>query len=352
MAGISVVVVEREQSLAMHSTGRSAALYLPSYGPPVVRALTESSRSLFTALDAVADVPLLTARELLWLACDDESAAALADHLVACPWLERLGGHGVRKLCPVIDDNPAIHGALDRSGMAIDVAALHQTYVRLLTASGGEVLRAHGVSAITRRPGGEWHVETTAGRLRCSVIVDAAGAWADEIARLADVPPVGLQPMRRSAFLCPTRPEYGDTSRWPAVTDACERFYFRPFGVDVLLSPAEEVACPPGDPRPDELAIAQVIERVNSITRLQIKGIRAAWAGLRCFVADRCPVVGGRVEQPGFVFVTGQGGYGIQTAPALARLGAEAALAALDGEARDVTIGAYALGPERLGPFA
>jgi D-arginine dehydrogenase len=204
------------------------------------------------------------------------------------------------------------------------------------------------VAALLPKPDGTWDVHTAEGRLSCQVVVDAAGAWADEVAALGGVRQLGLQPMRRSAFLSPSRTEYGKISTWPAVTDACERFYFRPFGTELLLSPAEEVPSRAGVPRPDEVAIAEVIERVNAITTLDLRVVRSAWAGLRCFVADRSPVVGSWSDCPGLVFVTAQGGYGIQTAPALAQLGATAVLAVLRGEGPDLIVAGQSLGPDRL----
>jgi D-arginine dehydrogenase len=177
--------------------------------------------------------------------------------------------------------------------------------------------------------------------------VNAAGAWCDEIAGLGGVPTIGLQPLRRTAFTCPA-PADVDVRSWPLVADIDDRFYFKPEGPQLLCSLADETLSPPCDATPEPLDVALAIERINEGTTLDLRHVRRAWAGLRSFVADRNPVVGYDVDAPGFFWLAGQGGYGIQTAPALARAAAGLALDAhLPQDLIDVGITDGELSPAR-----
>jgi D-arginine dehydrogenase len=324
----SVIVLEAEDVAGRHSTGRSAASYLPSYGSGPVRALTVASRSLYDEMSAVAGVPLLTPRSQLSVATDAESEAALDDLLAHYDHLQPVGAERVRRLCPVLRPDVALGGALDSTSMDIDVAGLHQGYLSLLTQRGGTVRRSAGVEKIRATPSGSWEVDAAGVRISCDTVVNAAGAWVDDVAAKAGVPPIGIQPKRRTIFLSPVSPvspvsPAGGMAGWPMLVDANERWYFKPEGDHVLASPAEETDCPPSNARPDELAIAACIETVNAVTTLGLRSVSHSWAGLRSFVPDRMPVVGAWPEHPGFHFLAGQGGYGIQMAPALARLAAD-----------------------------
>jgi D-arginine dehydrogenase len=318
----SVIVLEAEEVAGRHSTGRSAASYLPSYGSGPVRALTVASRTLYDEMSAVAGVPLLTPRSQLSVATDPESAAALDDLLELYDHLETVSAERARQLCPALRPDVVLGGALDSSSMDIDVAGLHHAYLSLLTQRGGEVRRSAPVREIRSTPGGSWEVEAAGVLISCDVVVDAAGAWVDVVAAAAGVPPIGIQPKRRTIFLSPVRSP-GGMAGWPILVDACERWYFKPEGDQVLVSPAEETDCPPSDARPDELAIAACLDAVNAVTTLELRSVSHSWAGLRSFVPDRMPVVGAWPEHPRFHFLAGQGGYGIQMAPALAVLAAD-----------------------------
>jgi D-arginine dehydrogenase len=198
--------------------------------------------------------------------------------------------------------------------MDIDVAALHQAYVQGMRARGGVIHRATPVVALARQ-GEAWSVTTPSDVFETEVVVNAAGAWCDEVAALAGIPPIGLQPLRRTAFTCPA-PEGVDVRSWPLVD---ERFYFKPEGPQLLCSLADETPSPPCDAVAEPLDVALAIERINEATTLELRHVRRAWAGLRSFVADRTPVIGIDPLAPGFCWLAGQGGYGIQTAPAMAR---------------------------------
>jgi D-arginine dehydrogenase len=230
--------------------------------------------------------------------------------------------------------------------MDIDVAGLHGYYLRRVA---GSLRRSAPVRAIERRRGG-WRVETGSGAvLSCDTVVNAAGAWVDAVAARAGIRPIGLRPKRRTVFVSGHRLA-GTSAGWPIVLDAEERWYFKPEGDDaVLASPADETDVEPGDAKPDELAIGRTLDTLAELTTLGLRSVRHAWAGLRSFVADRSPVLGGWSDEPGFAFVAGQGGYGIQMAPALAVLGADLALHGRPGH-RSAGFGVdpAAVRPERL----
>jgi len=319
----SVVLLEAERSLALHTTGRSAAAYEPAYGPPVIRALTLASGPRFAELAARLDTPpLLTHRPTLWLGCDDAGVAEL-EAVCAAGAAEPIMVDHARRLCPVLVPAAIRTVALDDTSADLDVMALHQGYVRGLVARGGMIHSGHPVTAIGR-DGAGWTVRAAGTTFTADVLVNAAGAWADRVAELAGVAPIGIRPLRRTiAIAAGTGPV---DPGWPLVVDAVESFYFRPEGGRVLVSPADETPAEPGDAKPVDLDIALAIERVNEVTTLGLRSVHTAWAGLRSFVEDRLPVVGARPDRPGFVYFAGQGGYGIQTAPALAAYGAAVAL--------------------------
>jgi D-arginine dehydrogenase len=309
MAGVSiayelaeharVVLVEAEPELARHTTGRSAAIYAPSYGEGAVREHTVASGPLFGE-------GILTPHPSLWIAVDDEGV----DHLRALD-AEPVTPARAVELCPVL--RPPLAAAIDHTAMDIDVMALHARYVRGLKQRGGEIRTGEQVTEV-RRDGDGWVVNG----MKADAVVDAAGAWADRVAELAGVPTVGLQPLRRTLVLAHAEVDLG----WPLVADAADRFYFRTESGHLLISPADETPSEPCDAKPDDLDVAIAIERVNAATTLGLRSVHTAWAGLRSFVPDRQPVVGAWPDHPGFVFFAGQGGYGIQMAPSLARTGA------------------------------
>ncbi|MFC4858378.1 NAD(P)/FAD-dependent oxidoreductase [Actinophytocola glycyrrhizae] len=306
-ADAHVVLVEAEPELARHTTGRSAAIYVPTYGGPVVREFTAASEHLFG--DGI-----LTPHPALWIAVDDDGV----DHLKEISddgGAEPVTAQQAVELCRVL--RPPLAAAVDRTAQAIDVMALHARYVRVLRERGGQIRTASPVTGL-RRDGSGW----VAGDLKADVVVDAAGAWADRVAAMAGVPPIGLVPMRRTIAFVPAEAD----PAWPAVADAAGSFYFRQESGGLLVSPADETPSEPCDAKPEDVDVALALERVNAATTLRLRTVRTAWAGLRSFVADREPVVGAWPDHPGFVFFAGQGGYGIQMAPALARTGADIVL--------------------------
>ena len=345
--GHRVAVVEREMSLTAHSTGRSAAQFLASYGGPAHRVLSAASRPfLESGADGLADSELLEPRNVLSVA-----PAGFEQHLsewiaanqttgTACELLD--AAHAI-KLCTALDPKWLEAAVLEYGGFDIDVAALHQAFLRGARAQGTAVLREHGVRALARRDGC-WQVDVGEQVLRGAVVVNAAGAWADEVARMAGVQPVGLQPYRRTVFTFASR---FDSAGWPLVVGADESFYFKPEGADqILASPADESPEPPCDVKPREIDVAAGIEAINRATILDVRSIRSTWAGLRTFAPDRVPVVGFDPAADGFFWCAGQGGTGIQTSPAMAALTADL----ISGEAPAGALGDIAteLSPKRF----
>jgi D-arginine dehydrogenase len=343
----TVVLVEAEHALGAHSTGRSAASYLPSYGGQVVRQLTVASRPLFDAWSERLEIGLLHPRPLLWLATDADSERANHSRLQADATLQSLTPTEAMSLCPALEGDAIVSALLDSSAMDIDVASLHQAYVSELKRRKGTVVMNARVTGV-QRAGSTWTVTAGDHRIQCATVVNAAGAWVDEVAQSASVPCIGVRPKRRTAFV--SRPKFGaELGSWALVIDACERWYFKPEGGAVLASPAEESESTPCDARPDELAIARAIEAINEVTKLGIRSVDHAWAGLRSFVPDRSPVVGAWNDHEGFVFLAGQGGYGIQMAPALANVAADIATEGFISEARaDYGVSVEELSPQRL----
>ena len=319
-AEAQVVLFEMEAQLAYHTTGRSAAKYLQSIGNPVVRTLTAASAVHFERFPRELETPaLLKPRAQLWIA-DAEASPQLDALLEIGDPVQPLSISQAVELCPALRAERLTGAALDVSGQEIDVMALHQGYVRGLLRRGGEICRGTPVVALQRARGG-WVVQSSDGSLAADAVVDAAGAWADRVAEMAGVQPAGIRPLRRT-ILTSSVHWPSPIHVWPFVSDCGQRFYFTAEHDQVLVSPADETPDVPRDVRPAEEDIARAIDIVNRFTTLGLRHVRTAWAGLRSFAADRSPVVGFRSGEPGFFWFAGQGGYGIQMAPALARAGA------------------------------
>ena len=347
--GQSVAVVEREVSLTAHSTGRSAAQFLASYGGPANRVLSAASRPfLESGAGGLADSELLEPRNVLWVApagFEQELSARIEANQTTGTRCERLDAPGAIGLCDALDPRWLEAAVIEYGGFDIDVAELHQAFLRGARAEGATVLREHGVSALARRDGC-WHVDLGEQTLRSATVVNAAGAWADEVAGMAGVRPVGLQPYRRTVF---TFASPFDPAGWPLVVGADESFYFKPEGADqILASPADEDPVEPCDVKPREIDVAAGIEAVNRATTLDVRSIRSTWAGLRTFAGDRVPVVGFDPEADGFFWCAGQGGTGIQTSPAIASLTAD--LISGEPPAGALSDIAAELSPGRTGP--
>ncbi|MGH8289378.1 MAG: NAD(P)/FAD-dependent oxidoreductase [Steroidobacteraceae bacterium] len=317
-----VVVLEGEAAPGYHSTGRSAAVFSETYGNRAVRTLTRASRDLFHHPPAqFSPYPLLKRRS--WLHVASEAQASALESFLAMEdvarRVNRIGPPEVLALCPLLKpETAAAGGAYERDAADIDVDALHQGYLRLLRQRGGTVVTDAQVTALARS-GGKWLLESTAGAFQAAVVINAAGAWADAVAVLAGIEPMRIQACRRTAVLVELAGE-PISDAWPLTIDIEEAYYFKPDAGLLLISPADETPVEPCDVQPEELEVAIAIDRVEKATRARIARVRRKWAGLRSFTPDRSPVIGFDEAAPGFFWLAGQGGYGIQTAPAAAAL--------------------------------
>lgn len=319
----SVILVEMESQPGYHTTGRSAAMFAPGYGPQPVRALTRASAGFFNAPPAgFCDIDLLSPRDVVMVARSDQMGAldALIDELVSEATVERIDAGDLADRHPLLRAGYAEAGMLDRSGSEIDVNALHQGYLNLLRQRDGVLQTKSEISEMTF-DGEVWHLTAGAETIYAAKVINAAGAWADEVGQKAGAERIGLVPMRRTA-LTVDAPEGMNIDTLPLVVDIDEEFYMKPESGRLLISPANEDPMAPCDAQPEELDIAFCIDRIERAFDIQVRRIATKWAGLRSFVPDKSPVVGFSVKTPHFFWLAGQGGYGIQTAPALARCAA------------------------------
>ncbi len=320
----SVGLLEMEATLAFHTTGRSVATFLESYGGRTIRLLTTASRAFMEDPPEGFNRPLMKPLPLVWVAPHSDLDDMRLMHGAVTefvPDMRILNADEVVELTKVIRADWAAGGLLEPGASEIDVAALHGGYAAGLRARGGDIHTSCGVTAMTRADD-LWQVTDRTGNSHAApVVVNAAGSWCDLVAGLAGARPVGIHPLRRTVFTIGA-PTGVDPLGIPLVADVAGTFYFKPEGPQILCSPADEVPSEPCDARPDELDIAKAIDVINAATTLDIRHVRSSWAGLRNFVADRAPVAGFDDAVEGFFWFAGQGGYGIQISPALARAGA------------------------------
>ena len=346
-AGASVVLLDREPVLAHHTTGRSAAQYLENYGAEEVRRLALASRPFFEdPPEGLMEASLLSPRPMLEVGGPDAADRArehAARGAALVPSIRLLDAAGAVARCPVLRPECIGAAVLEPDSMDIDVMALHQGFVRGLRQGAGQVRTGEPVVGL-EGTGDGWIVRTPTAVIAARVVVNAAGAWGDELARLAGVAPVGLAPLRRSAFTV-SLPAGLDARDWPLVHDLDGGWYFKPEGDGLLCSLADETLEEPRDTRPLEEDVALAIDRINAATTLGLRHVRTAWAGQRTFAADQIPVVGQAPDAPGFVWVVGLGGFGIMTAPAVGRLAAAAVL----GEPLDEDMAALGIDPAAYG---
>jgi D-arginine dehydrogenase len=318
----SVTVLEMETAPGYHSTGRSAALFTEYYGNAVVRALTRASRGFYRAPPPGFRRPLVTPRGVLALCAhgaEGHFAAALRTGLAAPEPVRELTSDEALAYCPVLRPEWFSRAMFKPGAMDIDVNALHQGFLRGIAARGGRVVPLTRVRAMNWRD--VWHVATDAGDFSASRVVNASGAWADQVAALAGVRGIGLTPRRRTAALVPA-PSAAGFAAWPMVADVAESFYFKPESGRLLLCPYDATPVPAGDVRPDDLDVAAAIDAVRAATTMRIRHVQRAWAGLRSTVADDTPVIGESPDARGFFWLAALSGYGIQSASAAGQLAA------------------------------
>jgi D-arginine dehydrogenase len=330
-----VALIEAEEAAGYHSTGRSAALWVQNYGPPDVRRLTGLSRAFFEAPPAgFTETPLMSRRPVVFLAPDDQRAE-LERMLADGSGLRPIAISTVRAMAPALRPDYAVAAAIEEDAFDMDVAALHQGFLRQLRSRGGVLAFRQRAGQIERRDGG-WDVHTIAGDVfRAPVVVNAAGAWGDEVASGAGVTPLGLTPCRRTGAIIDPRP--WRVEDWPLLTDVRHSWYVRTEArTRLMVSPADETPMHPHDVQPDEMDIAVAIDRMQRALDIEVRRVERSWSGLRTFAPDRSLAIGWDRSAEGFFWCVGQGGYGIQTSPAAGRLVADLISGRDPGEAADI----------------
>ena len=313
-----VALLEAEESAGYHATGRSAAIWIRNYGSADARILTAASRGFFDAPPpGFAAAPLIQPRDVVHLAPPDQ-VGHLRRMMAGAPDMRPLDLDELRARVPVLRPGYAALAALEPDCFDIDVAALHQGWLKQVVARGGVMALRHRAGRIWKQDG-LWRAEASTGAVFAApVLVNAAGAWGDEVAALAGLRILGLQPKRRTA--CIIDPRGHDCAGWPLLGDADHTWYVRPeAGGRLMVSPADETDSAPLDAQPEELDVAIAIDRMQQALDIPVSRIEHKWAGLRSFTPDRGLAIGEAAER-GFFWMVGQGGYGIQTAPAAGRL--------------------------------
>lgn len=345
----SVLILERESQPAYHTTGRSAAMFIETYGPPLVRALTVGSRPFYEEPPVgFTEYPILIPRGVLMIATEAQKAALDEAYDIARnlgSQVERLSPAEAQERVPVLRSERLIGATYEADPTDIDVHALLQGFLKGIRHNGGHLVTSAEVTALIRNSQ-RWRIETSQGVFEAEVVINAAGAWCDEIGKLAGVPLIGLVPKRRSAFIFPSPVGVANSASWPVVIGADESFYFKPEAGMLLGSPANVDPMPPHDVRPEEIDIATGIARIEEATTMTIRRPTRIWAGLRSFVPDGELVGGFDSAAPGFFWLAGQGGYGIQTAAAMG----QACSAILLGQPMPGPFAKLGISTERLSP--
>lgn len=320
-----IAVVERESVLGYHTTGRSAAMFIPSYGGAAIAGLTAASSEFLLDPPRGFGPSLLSRRAVMHVASHDQVAsldrfAALHSMGGGGDMFEALDARAARARVPILRPGAVAAALIEKDAGDLDVAGLHAGFLRRAREAGGQVLTGGGPGDIDFARS-QWRVRGEGFDVTAPVLVNATGAWADETAIAAGLNPIGLTPFRRTVMLVRGTGDAGFAA-WPVVKDIDEQFYFRPFGERLLITPADETPSPPCDAAPDELDIALGMARFEAVVDHPVRSLAGRWAGLRTFAADRAPVIGWSQRSPGFFWLAGLGGFGIQTAPAVGRLAA------------------------------
>ncbi|MEM7303183.1 MAG: FAD-binding oxidoreductase [Pseudomonadota bacterium] len=347
----SVLLLEMASQPGYHTTGRSAAVFAPIYGPQPIRALTRASAEFFNTppVDFTQN-RLLEPLDVIMLARKDQDKqlSDFLDELGSEGGVRRVEHNEILKRHPLIRTEYAHAGALDTTGSAIDVHDLHQGYIRSFRKSGGVTQTNATVQALERN-NGVWSITAENGAFKAANVINAAGAWADQVGAMAGAEHIGLVPKRRTALIVDA-PDGLSTAQLPLIVDIDEQFYMKPDAGRLLISPANEDPMEPCDVQPDEMDIAICVDRIERAFDIEVRRIVNKWAGLRSFVADKSPVVGYSTTADGFFWLAGQGGYGIQTAPALSRCAAALALGdAIPTDIVDAALSPSSITPQRTG---
>lgn len=345
----SVVLLEMEDAPGYHATGRSAAVLSENYGPPLWSRLVSASRTFLEGPpDGFSEVPLVGPRGALFLALEDEqdTLRRQADEMrQRGATLDLMPASDALRLCPVVRTDRFALALYEPGCLDIDTNALMAGYLRRFRANGGRLVAGARVERLSRAAG-VWCAATAGGRFEAPVVVNAAGGWVREVAAMAGLGPRNVVPFRRTAVTFDP-PADADIRHWPMTFDVAETFYFKPEAGRIMVSPVDMEPSAPCDAQADELEVAIAIDRIHSWTTMQVRMVRHKWGGLRTFAPDHEPVIGPDPDEPGFVWLAGQGGNGVMAAAAAARLaaglatgaGAPADIAALGVTAEAVSPG-------------
>lgn len=319
--GARILVLEAEALPAFHTTGRSAAFYMEAYGNDTVRKITQASRNFFDAPpNNFTELPLLKDCGALYLAREDQQEKlhalfqALQPRIKDCQLVDI---NFIKNKLPNIKSQTIKNGFWEPYSMEIDVAALLAGYIKLAKKNGVQFSYNQSVTSLEKKHG-NWLINK---KYTAKIIINAAGAWADEIAKHANASPLNLIPKKRT--VCVAKPSSTiPVKNWPLTLDIDEKFYFKPEGNNLLITPADETPSYPHDVQANELEVAQGIDRVQQVIDISFSQVQRQWAGLRTFSQDHSPIVGFDKHIENFFWLAGQGGYGIQMAPALAKIAA------------------------------
>ena len=345
-----VTVIEREAMIGTHASGRSATFYHFGLGNRPVRALTAASRGFFEAPPPEIDErPLCRATPALFIATEamrTELDALEADMRLFTDTVERIGATGAQALVPVLrtGEGGIVDAVVDHGGRRLDADRLLHGFARKLRGRGGRVVTGAELTALAFE-GELWRATTSAGSFAAPVVVNAAGSWTDQVAGLAGVAPLGLRPLRRTIIVFDP-PAGVDATDWPFTKTATDQFYMLPEAGRLLASPVDEVPDEPCDAQPEDYDLALAAWRVEEFTTMTVPRIAHRWAGLRTFAADRVPVAGFAPGHPGFFWLAGQGGFGLQTSPAMA----EAVGALIEGSPWPEVLAGYGVTPATMAP--
>ena len=318
----SVCILEKEKITSFHSTGRSFAFFLESYGNEIIRKLTTASKDFFLENSmSDSDTPILKKRGVLHIANENQHAELLKTHKDLSKInkdLSLLNKKDTLKLLPCLDEKYVYSSIYDDQASDIDVNALYNIFLKQFNQNKGIIKTNTKINKFIQQKN-SWQILTQESNLNCKLIINASGAWCDEVAKAVSTKKINIIPKKRTVF-CFKPNNLVPENYWPLGVDINEDFYFKVENENILASPADETPTVPHDAQADELDIAIGAEKIQKATTMKFKSIINKWAGLRNFVEDKTPVIGYDNYIPNFFWIAGQGGYGIQTSPALATI--------------------------------
>lgn len=347
----SVIMAEMESQPGYHTSGRSAALYSKRYKNPAIRGFAAASGAFLEKPPAgFAEAPLLTPRGLLIIGREDQAEAVtnqFTPEQIRDGVARDLSVDEAISLVPCLNRDYVASAMLVPQASDIDVNGLHRGFLSAGSRAGVKLITDAPVSKLTHT-NGKWTAQTPQGPIAARVVVNAAGAWADEVAAAAGLDGLGIEPLRRTCITFDP-PAGLDPTHWPMAFDADEEFYFKPEAGRILASPCDEHKSPPTDAQADEMDIAVGVDRVERATNLKVSRITHSWAGLRCFMPDKLPVVGEDPRAEGFIWLAGLGGFGMMTSEALGRAAASAAVSAsMPGDILSAGVDPATVAPDRF----